>query len=195
MPDPRLFLTAEFTVTDTQAAKERKCCFCLLLFLTVTLRNLAFFLESDFLCLVADSDLLLPAKSFTLTFGFRQTPIMADEPPTKRKCLSADCENDAGSLQCPTCLKLGIKDSYFCSQDCFKKNWVSLIVRRDGETSIQCCPAFPSFPVAQRTTRGGCPRSRSLTNIVLYLGHPQVNAQARKQYYLQPPKHTAENSI
>ena len=50
---------------------------------------------------------------------------MAEEPPTKRKCLGADCENDAGTLQCPTCLKLGIKDSYFCSQDCFKKNWVS----------------------------------------------------------------------
>lgn len=38
--------------------------------------------------------------------------------------MGADCENDAGSLQCPTCLKLGIKDSFFCSQDCFKKNWV-----------------------------------------------------------------------
>ncbi|KAL4925024.1 putative methionine aminopeptidase, type I [Aspergillus undulatus] len=40
-----------------------------------------------------------------------------------RKCLGVDCENDAGDLQCPTCLKIGIKDSYFCSQDCFKKNW------------------------------------------------------------------------
>lgn len=50
---------------------------------------------------------------------------MTDEPPSKRKCLSVDCDNDAGSLQCPTCLKLGIKDSFFCSQDCFKKNWVS----------------------------------------------------------------------
>jgi methionyl aminopeptidase len=48
---------------------------------------------------------------------------MTSEPPTKRKCLGVDCENDAGALQCPTCLKLGIKDSFFCSQDCFKKNW------------------------------------------------------------------------
>jgi len=46
------------------------------------------------------------------------------ENSAKRKCMGADCENDAGSLQCPTCLKNGIKDSYFCSQDCFKKNWV-----------------------------------------------------------------------
>jgi len=34
-----------------------------------------------------------------------------------------DCNNDAGSLQCPTCLKNGNKESYFCSQDCFKRNW------------------------------------------------------------------------
>ncbi len=51
---------------------------------------------------------------------------MSDQPPTKRKCLGADCDNDAGSLQCPTCLKLKIKDSYFCSQDCFKRNWVTI---------------------------------------------------------------------
>ncbi|KAJ8110255.1 hypothetical protein OPT61_g6849 [Boeremia exigua] len=39
-----------------------------------------------------------------------------------RKCSGGDCENDAGSLQCPNCQKLG-KESYFCSQDCFKRNW------------------------------------------------------------------------
>lgn len=53
---------------------------------------------------------------------------MTEEPPTKRKCLGADCENDAGDLQCPTCMKLGISGSYFCSQDCFKRNWVSTIL-------------------------------------------------------------------
>jgi hypothetical protein len=50
---------------------------------------------------------------------------MNSESPAKRKCLRADCENDAGALQCPTCLKFGIKDSFFCSQDCFKLAWVS----------------------------------------------------------------------
>jgi methionyl aminopeptidase len=50
---------------------------------------------------------------------------MNSESPAKRKCLRADCENDAGTLQCPTCLKLGIQDSFFCSQDCFKLAWVS----------------------------------------------------------------------
>ncbi|EAA30034.1 methionine aminopeptidase 1 [Neurospora crassa] len=48
---------------------------------------------------------------------------MTEQPPAKKKCLGADCENDAGSLQCPKCLSLGIKGSFFCSQDCFKKNW------------------------------------------------------------------------
>jgi methionyl aminopeptidase len=51
---------------------------------------------------------------------------MGDEPPKKRMCLGDDCNNEAGTLQCPTCLKLGIKDSFFCSQDCFKRNWVRL---------------------------------------------------------------------
>ncbi|KAB5584908.1 peptidase M24, structural domain-containing protein [Coniochaeta sp. 2T2.1] len=69
---------------------------------------------------------------------------MAVEPPTKRKCMGVDCPNDASSLQCPTCLKLGIKDSFFCSQDCFKKNWVSLVSKPDPETGYY--NPFPTFP-------------------------------------------------
>lgn len=61
---------------------------------------------------------------------------MTDEPPSKRKCLGVDCDNDAGSLQCPTCLKLGIKDSFFCSQDCFKKSWVSSSLGRETMPSL-----------------------------------------------------------
>ncbi|EPQ67265.1 Bgt-1118 [Blumeria graminis f. sp. tritici] len=48
---------------------------------------------------------------------------MALEPPTKRKCLGNNCQNAVGTLQCPTCLKLGKKEVYFCSQDCFKQSW------------------------------------------------------------------------
>ncbi|XP_071953603.1 methionine aminopeptidase 1-like [Antedon mediterranea] len=37
------------------------------------------------------------------------------------------CETDGcgkeSRLQCPTCIKLSIDGSYFCSQDCFKANW------------------------------------------------------------------------
>lgn len=39
-------------------------------------------------------------------------------------CESSGCENEA-NLQCPTCVKLGIQGSYFCSQQCFKTNWKS----------------------------------------------------------------------
>ncbi|KAJ5895023.1 methionine aminopeptidase [Penicillium taxi] len=39
-----------------------------------------------------------------------------------RKCIGVDCGKDAGTLQCPTCLKKGT-DSFFCSQDCFKRSW------------------------------------------------------------------------
>lgn len=58
------------------------------------------------------------------TQGFvRATASMAADGASKRRCIGVDCENDAGSLQCPTCLKIG-KESYFCSQDCFKRSWV-----------------------------------------------------------------------
>ena len=41
-----------------------------------------------------------------------------------RQCMGLECPNEAGTLQCPTCLKLSLKDSFFCSQDCFKRSWV-----------------------------------------------------------------------
>jgi uncharacterized OB-fold protein len=43
-------------------------------------------------------------------------------------CLSEGCGKTA-TLQCPTCIKLKIEGSYFCSQDCFKKNWVKMLKR------------------------------------------------------------------
>lgn len=46
------------------------------------------------------------------------------EASAKRPCAGSDCSNEAGTLQCPTCLKLGMKDSFFCSQECFGRNWV-----------------------------------------------------------------------
>lgn len=41
------------------------------------------------------------------------------------KCTGNECEEEAGKLRCPTCVKLGLKDSYFCSQACFKKSWAA----------------------------------------------------------------------
>ncbi|KAF5287702.1 hypothetical protein FQA39_LY15802 [Lamprigera yunnana] len=39
-------------------------------------------------------------------------------------CESPGCDASA-KLQCPTCLKIGIQGSFFCSQECFKNNWKS----------------------------------------------------------------------
>lgn len=70
-----------------------------------------------------------------------------DQAPAKEvvvekaaKCEGGDCDNDAGTLQCPTCQKLG-KTAFFCSQDCFKRNWVgqwcSCSVVRQKEQKVQ----------------------------------------------------------
>ncbi|KAL7982090.1 hypothetical protein Chor_001147 [Crotalus horridus] len=41
-----------------------------------------------------------------------------------RVCETAGCSSEA-KLQCPTCIKLGIQGSYFCSQECFKGSWAT----------------------------------------------------------------------
>jgi len=69
---------------------------------------------------------------------------MATEEPVKRKCIGVDCQNEAGSLQCPTCLKLG-KESYFCSQDCFKRSWSEHKAIHKSQTTGHYNP-FPTFP-------------------------------------------------
>jgi methionyl aminopeptidase len=39
-----------------------------------------------------------------------------------RTCGTPGCDKDA-TLQCPTCIKLNIQGSFFCSQPCFKGSW------------------------------------------------------------------------
>ncbi|KAI9682037.1 MAG: Methionine aminopeptidase 1 [Caeruleum heppii] len=48
--------------------------------------------------------------------------VVPEVSPVKRQCVGTSCGNEAGALQCPTCLKLG-QESFFCSQDCFKRSW------------------------------------------------------------------------
>mmetsp|Transcript_18946 Transcript_18946/g.24379 ORF Transcript_18946/g.24379 Transcript_18946/m.24379 type:complete len:414 (+) Transcript_18946:88-1329(+) len=38
-------------------------------------------------------------------------------------CASPGCTNVVSSLACPKCIQLGMPPTYFCSQDCFKKNY------------------------------------------------------------------------
>lgn len=65
-------------------------------------------------------------STFSSLFILPSSATMGEAIPA-RKCTGDDCNNDAGSLQCPTCMKLGVKDSFFCAQDCFKRNWVSAV--------------------------------------------------------------------
>ncbi|KAI0403333.1 methionine aminopeptidase 1 [Xylaria palmicola] len=71
------------------------------------------------------------------------------EANVNTKCLGANCANMAGTLQCPTCRKLG-KESFFCSQDCFKKNWTQHRVlherkREDLQTQDGGYNPFPAY--------------------------------------------------
>lgn len=63
----------------------------------------------------------------------------------KRLCIGVACANPISTLQCPTCLKLG-KESFFCSQDCFKTSWSEhkIIHKQSAQTGIY--DPFPNFP-------------------------------------------------
>ena len=41
-----------------------------------------------------------------------------------RRCSGIECTKAATKLKCPTCQKLGLPNTYFCSQACFKENWL-----------------------------------------------------------------------
>ncbi|KAF8472752.1 putative methionine aminopeptidase type 1 [Kalaharituber pfeilii] len=64
-------------------------------------------------------------------------------PVTKRACLGVACQNVEVNLKCPTCLKLGV-ESYFCSQDCFKKSWTEhKVLHKQPKTGLY--DPFPDF--------------------------------------------------
>jgi len=42
----------------------------------------------------------------------------------KKICSTNGCNNAVDSLKCPICVKLNLPPSYFCSQDCYKKNYL-----------------------------------------------------------------------
>ena len=85
---------------------------------------------------------------------------MNSESVAKWKCIGSDCENDAGTLQCPTCLKLGIKESFFCSQDCFKRNWVSLPRRILPNLRASCEENYARDPPSENNQSQPCGRCR-----------------------------------
>ncbi|KAF2089193.1 methionine aminopeptidase [Saccharata proteae CBS 121410] len=61
---------------------------------------------------------------------------------TERQCSGKDCSNPVGDLQCPTCQKQN-KEAYFCSQDCFKRNWSEHKALHKSATSNPLRNLFP----------------------------------------------------
>ncbi|KAJ6668895.1 hypothetical protein lerEdw1_012382 [Lerista edwardsae] len=69
-----------------------------------------------------------------------------------RVCETAGCSSEA-KLQCPTCIKLGIQGSYFCSQECFKGSWAThkLLHKKANELGITV--AFFCFAEDEKAKR------------------------------------------
>ncbi|XP_072038923.1 methionine aminopeptidase 1-like [Amphiura filiformis] len=62
-----------------------------------------------------------------MTFDLYSSLLFASMADSGDVAASKICETPGcgkgSKLQCPTCIKLGIEGSYFCSQECFKGNW------------------------------------------------------------------------
>jgi hypothetical protein len=57
------------------------------------------------------------------------------------RCQALGCKN-VGKMQCPTCIQHKMPPSYFCSQDCFKREWKSHNNIHKGmlvSWSVDCC--------------------------------------------------------
>ncbi len=60
---------------------------------------------------------------------------MEDTPPTL--CENPECRKPAATMQCPTCIKLGLPPAYFCNKDCFKSFWaIHKLFHKKGESSL-----------------------------------------------------------
>ena len=102
-----------------------------------------------------------------------------------KSCETPGCEQPA-KLQCPTCIKLGIQGSFFCSQECFKSNWdlhktLHKLAKTDSasQSSKKGGGLFNPWPGYNFTGRLR-PASQSDTRVVPdhiprpdYAGHPE----------------------
>uniref|UniRef100_A0A7S3D4C4 Methionine aminopeptidase n=1 Tax=Palpitomonas bilix TaxID=652834 RepID=A0A7S3D4C4_9EUKA len=60
-------------------------------------------------------------------------------------CDTEGCEKEA-KLQCPTCRKLGLDPSFFCSQECFKSSWT--VHKAKHQMSVLSAMQAPRDPFA-----------------------------------------------
>lgn len=95
-------------------------------------------------------------------------------------CIGVACSNPAGTLQCPTCLKLG-KESFFCSQDCFKRSWVRPPHRTMPPLKFSYSPKPPRIAALLQ-------RPRRLTYSLPRLSPPSLALQSEhKPLHKKPP--------
>ncbi|XP_063596309.1 methionine aminopeptidase 1-like [Penaeus indicus] len=61
-------------------------------------------------------------------------------------CQTSGCSEEA-KLQCPTCIKLGIDGSFFCSQTCFKSSWeVHKLLHKKTRSSDSSSTQYNPWP-------------------------------------------------
>ncbi|KAI7833769.1 methionine aminopeptidase 1 [Kickxella alabastrina] len=63
---------------------------------------------------------------------------------TTHSCQSTGCTNIA-TLQCPTCVKLGLTDSHFCTQSCFRNSWATHKAKHQVTNPKATYDPFPSY--------------------------------------------------
>src|SRR3989338_2177015 len=63
-----------------------------------------------------------------------------------RTCGAIECEKPAPSLRCPTCVKLGLPDTYFCSQECYQLMWPIHKLQHDPSYVAKLTPADLTVP-------------------------------------------------
>ncbi|KAI8972462.1 peptidase M24, structural domain-containing protein [Pilobolus umbonatus] len=73
-------------------------------------------------------------------FSFNKLKTMTDQ----NTCLLEGC-NKPASLQCPTCIKLKIKGSFYCSKDCFTKSWNEHKKLHKSKIESQPHNPFPNY--------------------------------------------------
>ncbi|RWS20295.1 Methionine aminopeptidase 1-like protein, partial [Leptotrombidium deliense] len=60
-------------------------------------------------------------------------------------CSTVGCNKSGASLRCPQCLKQGITNVFFCSQQCFKSNWKEHRIIHKKEAEVYDPWPFYSF--------------------------------------------------
>lgn len=52
------------------------------------------------------------------------------------------CQKEGATMQCPTCKKLELPPSYFCTQECFKAAWPTHKLKHSAPKLVPTMPAF-----------------------------------------------------